>query len=124
MKKPKTTTVKSAPKPAVKKEAATETAVTKPAKPSTAQSTPKKKQAKASESAKTAPPMAMSDRIGLTAGDVWQYLDKNGATTVSTLLKEIAEDEKIIQRSIGWLAQEGKLAFTSSGRVETVALIQ
>ena len=38
-------------------------------------------------------------------------------------LKAIAElEEKIIQRSIGWLAQEGKITLDVVDRVETLAL--
>jgi hypothetical protein len=31
-------------------------------------------------------------------------LAENGATSVAKLVKELSEEEKIIQRSIGWLA--------------------
>ena len=64
----------------------------------------------------------MPERVGLTAGSVWRFLDKNGATSVAKLIKELSEEEKIIQRSIGWLAQEGKITLEVVDRVETIAL--
>jgi hypothetical protein len=60
--------------------------------------------------------------VGLTAGNIWHYLEKNGATPVAKLLRELPEEEKIIQRSIGWLAQEGKIILDTVDRVETIAL--
>jgi Winged helix-turn-helix domain (DUF2582) len=68
------------------------------------------------------PEMAMPELVGLTAGDIWHYLDKNGATAVAKLVRDLPEEEKIIQRSIGWLAQEGKIALDTIDRVETISL--
>jgi hypothetical protein len=66
--------------------------------------------------------MTMSERVGLTAGDIWHYLDKNGATVVAKLVRELPEEEKVIQRSIGWLAQEGKIVINIIDRVESISL--
>jgi len=68
------------------------------------------------------PEMAMPERVGLTAGNIWHYLTENGATSVAKLVRELPEEEKIIQRSIGWLAQEGKITVAAVDRVETIAL--
>ena len=67
------------------------------------------------------PDMAMSECVGLSAGDIWRYLIENSATSVAKLLKELTEEEKIIQRSIGWLAQEGTITLDVIDRVETMA---
>lgn len=64
----------------------------------------------------------MPERVGLTADDIWCYLDKNGSTTVAKLVRELPEEEKITQHSIGWLAQEGKIALDTIDRVETISL--
>jgi hypothetical protein len=64
----------------------------------------------------------MSELIGLTAGSIWHYLDKNGATTVAKLIQALPEDEKIIQRSIGWLAKENKITLSVVNSAETIAL--
>jgi len=65
----------------------------------------------------------MSDIIGNAAGEIWSYLDKNGATSVAKLIRETKIDEKNIQRGIGWLAQEGKVSIEIINRAETVSLI-
>ncbi|MCD2452850.1 winged helix-turn-helix domain-containing protein [Methylicorpusculum oleiharenae] len=66
--------------------------------------------------------ITVKDRIGLTAGLIWQYLADHGATPVAKLMRELPEEEKIIHRSIGWLAQEGKITLDIVDRAETIAL--
>ncbi|MDD5266056.1 MAG: winged helix-turn-helix domain-containing protein [Methylococcales bacterium] len=122
MKKSKTTTEKPAPKAKAAQPAtavATEATIKKPGpdkKP------PKKAQAVAPQPDAAAPEIAMPERVGLTAGYIWHYLAENGATPVAKLVRELPEEEKIIQRSIGWLAQEDKITLATVDRVETIAL--
>ena len=93
-----------------------------PKKPSPDQKPVKKAQAVAPEPVAATPEMTMSERVGLTSGSIWHYLAENGATPVAKLVRELTEEEKIIQRSIGWLAQEGKITLDVVDRVETLAL--
>jgi len=122
MKKPKTTTEK--PESKAKAEQPIAAIVTKatPKKPSPDQKPPKKAQAVAPESIAATPGMTNSERVGMTAGSIWHYLAENGATPVAKLVRELSEEDKIIQRSIGWLAQEGKITLDVIDRVETIAL--
>lgn len=66
--------------------------------------------------------LLITERVGLTAGNLWHYLSQNGVTPVSKLLKALSEEERIIQRSIGWLAHEGKIEFINRDRVESIRL--
>lgn len=133
MKKPKTTTQKPVPKA----EQSTKAVVTKatqkkpnkavvtkatPNIPSKDKKSPKKAPTLVSKSVAVISEMTIPDRVGSTAGSIWHYLTENGATSVAKMLRELSEEEKIIQRSIGWLAQEGKITLDTSGRVETIAL--
>jgi Winged helix-turn-helix domain (DUF2582) len=93
-----------------------------PKKPSPDQKPVKKAQAVAPKPVAATPEKTMSESVGLTAGSIWHYLAKNGATPVAKLVRELTEEEKIIQRSIGWLAQEGKITLDVVDRVETLAL--
>lgn len=88
-----------------------------PKKPGPAKKAPKKIEPVAATAVITA-----ADRTGLTAGSIWHYLAENGASSVAKLIKELPEEEKIIQRSLGWLAQEGKITLNIVDRVETIAL--
>jgi len=51
----------------------------------------------------------MITRIGITAGEIWHYLDEQGKDTVklSELLSNLSADDYLILMSIGWLAREG-----------------
>lgn len=64
----------------------------------------------------------MAESIGIAAGVVWKYLDKNGPTSTSKIIKETKLDAKVAQRAIGWLASEDKLAIEIIGRAETISL--
>jgi hypothetical protein len=148
MKKTKTTTEKSVPKAKVEQPIATvatkakaeqsiatvatkakaeqpiATVATKatPKKPGPDQKPAKKAQAVSPQPVAAIPETAMPERIGVTAGSIWHYLAKNSATPVAKLVRELPEEEKIIQRSIGWLAQEGKITLDIIDRVETISL--
>jgi hypothetical protein len=120
MKNPKTTTEKSVPK--AEQPIAKVAIKATPKKPSPDQKAPKKAQAVAQKPVAATPEVPMAERVGLTAGSIWHYLAENGATSVAKLVRELTEEEKIIQRSIGWLDQEGKITLDIVDRIETLAL--
>jgi len=66
--------------------------------------------------------LLIAERVGLTAGNIWHYLSQHGITPVSKLLKVLTEEEIIIQRSIGWLAHEGKIEFINRAKIESIRL--
>ena len=49
----------------------------------------------------------MITEIGITAGDIWHYLDVHGKSSLAQLAKAIDTDEERVFMSIGWLAREG-----------------
>jgi predicted DNA-binding transcriptional regulator AlpA len=66
--------------------------------------------------------LGVEELVGMSAGSIWSYLDKNGPTTVAKLIRDLPEDEKTVQRSIGWLAQEDKITLEVIDRAETISL--
>lgn len=68
--------------------------------------------------------ISMHDRVGLTAGAIWHFLADNGPGPVAKLIKSLPEDSAIIQRGIGWLAQEHKIVLTDVNGTETIALTE
>jgi len=122
MKKSKITTEKPVPKAKAAQPTATVATKATSKNPSPDQKPAKKTQAVAPQPDAATPEIVMPERVGLTAGNIWHYLAENGATPVAKLLRELPEEEKIIQRSIGWLAQEGKITLDTVDRVETIAL--
>ncbi|MDO9047504.1 MAG: winged helix-turn-helix domain-containing protein [Methylobacter sp.] len=64
----------------------------------------------------------MSNTIGDTAGIVWEYLDKNGPSSVNKVTTETGINRNDVQRAIGWLCKEDKLSIEMIGRAETLSL--
>ncbi|WP_340122432.1 winged helix-turn-helix domain-containing protein [Methylobacter svalbardensis] len=64
----------------------------------------------------------MSNIIGDAAGAIWNYLEKNGPSSVNKVTTETGINRNDVQRAIGWLSKEGKLSIEMIGRAETLSL--
>ncbi|MDP2904378.1 MAG: winged helix-turn-helix domain-containing protein [Methylovulum sp.] len=64
----------------------------------------------------------MLDLIGDAAGKVWEYLDKNGPSSVTKITTDTGVSKNDMQRAIGWLSKEDKLVVEMKGRTETLSL--
>ena len=64
----------------------------------------------------------MIDEIGTAAGEIWDYLNENGETTISKLTRELDQPERTILMGIGWLARESNIGFSTQGRFTYIAL--
>ena len=49
----------------------------------------------------------MITEIGITAGDIWHYLDRHGSATLEQLTQGISKPREELLMSLGWLAREG-----------------
>ena len=49
----------------------------------------------------------MITEIGITAGEIWHFLDEHGETTLSGLVGGVDKPRDTILMSLGWLAREG-----------------
>jgi hypothetical protein len=66
--------------------------------------------------------VAMTERIGTTAGKVWQVLRKQEEADIRQLPRIIEEKPVIVNQALGWLAREGKLEYREQGDRLFVAL--
>ncbi len=66
--------------------------------------------------------MAMTERIGTTAGRVWQVLRKQEEADIRQLPRMLAEKPIVVNQALGWLAREGKLEYREQGDRLWVAL--
>lgn len=64
----------------------------------------------------------MTEEIGEMAGRVWQYLSEHPEATTPRMMKELGAPRDLVQRAIGWLAREDKLAIESEKGVEKLRL--
>jgi len=51
----------------------------------------------------------MITEIGITAGDIWHYLDMHGKSSLSQISRGIDTERDRVLMSMGWLAREGHL---------------
>ncbi len=65
----------------------------------------------------------MMETIGQTAGQIWNYLNENGETSVSRMKKELDLKGNFAELGLGWLAREGKVEMTKKGASTNVRLI-
>jgi hypothetical protein len=65
----------------------------------------------------------MITRIGLVAGDIWNYLDHHGGSTdTEELINAIQKDRNLALMGIGWLAREGHVILDGEGPVYSIRL--
>lgn len=57
----------------------------------------------------------MITEIGITAGDIWHYLDQYGKSSLTEIAKGVDTGKDRILMSIGWLAREGHVIVERSG---------
>ena len=63
----------------------------------------------------------ITSKIGENAGLIWNAL-QGGALTTKALKKATKLKEADLNRALGWLAREGKIAFTVTDADTTIAL--
>lgn len=64
----------------------------------------------------------MEETIGEVAGEVWDFLEENGETSVSRVTKEVDAPGTKVYMAVGWLAREEKLEFVDKKRGNAVRL--
>ena len=57
----------------------------------------------------------MITEIGITAGDIWHYLDEHGKSSLSQMVATIDTERERVLMSIGWLAREGHVVVEKTG---------
>jgi hypothetical protein len=55
----------------------------------------------------------MKDKIGETAGGIWQILKMKGEVNVAQLPRLLNEKSAIVYQGLGWLAREDKIEYQS-----------
>jgi len=57
----------------------------------------------------------MITEIGITAGDIWHYLDTHGKSSLKEVINGINTERDRVLMSIGWLAREGHVIVEKTG---------
>ncbi|MCK4966729.1 winged helix-turn-helix domain-containing protein [bacterium] len=64
----------------------------------------------------------MKERIGETAGRIWEILRKKQEVNVSQLPRNIKEKSGVTYQALGWLARENKISYYEKGNKTFVSL--
>lgn len=65
----------------------------------------------------------MMETIGQSAGQIWEYLNANGESTLTKMKKDLDLQGNFAELGLGWLAREGKVEITRKGTSTKVRLI-
>jgi hypothetical protein len=70
----------------------------------------------------SAPSIPAIDRIGATAGEIWQFLNSSGPQSITKLINALDAPRDTILQALGWLAREDKISIEDDSRSRTVSL--
>lgn len=62
------------------------------------------------------------EAIGETAGLVWNFLQSNGESSLSSLEKRLEAPKTMVSMAVGWLAREGKVEIRAERRSVRISL--
>jgi hypothetical protein len=62
------------------------------------------------------------ERIGQTAGLVWNFLQSHGESSLSSLEKGVEAPKAMVSMAVGWLAREGKITVKDEKRAVRISL--
>jgi len=65
----------------------------------------------------------MMETIGQSAGQIWEYLNANGESTLTKMKKDLDLQGNFTELGLGWLAREGKVEITKKGTSTKVRLV-
>lgn len=61
-------------------------------------------------------------RIGETAGHLWNLLDLEGPLKMTQLVKQADAPRDVVMQALGWLAREEKISIDEESRARIVSL--
>lgn len=65
----------------------------------------------------------MMEMIGETAGQIWNYLNENGESTLTKMKKDLDLKGNFAELGLGWLSREGKVEISKKGTSTNVRLV-
>ncbi len=65
----------------------------------------------------------MMETIGLSAGQIWEYLSNKGESSLSQMKKDLDLKGNFAELGLGWLAREGKVEISKKGTSTKVKLV-
>jgi Mn-dependent DtxR family transcriptional regulator len=64
----------------------------------------------------------MKEKIGETAGQIWDLLKKKGEVNMAEVPRLLKEKSTVVYQAIGWLARENKIEYRTAATKTFVSL--
>ncbi|HZX11705.1 MAG TPA: winged helix-turn-helix domain-containing protein [Acidobacteriota bacterium] len=64
----------------------------------------------------------MKEKIGKTAGKIWDILQKEEEVAISRFPKMLDEKTSVVQQALGWLAREDKIDYRQEANRTLISL--
>ncbi|MCD6250058.1 MAG: winged helix-turn-helix domain-containing protein [candidate division Zixibacteria bacterium] len=64
----------------------------------------------------------MKEKIGVTAGKIWNTLNTEDEISLTRLPKMVGERETVVYQALGWLAREDKVEYEQKGNRTLVSI--
>lgn len=65
----------------------------------------------------------MMEMIGQSAGQIWEYLNNNGESSLTKMKKDLDLKGNFADLGLGWLAREGKVDISKKGTATKIKLV-
>ena len=78
--------------------------------------------AKLEKTSREVSPVWEIEKIGATAGLVWNFLQSHGESTLTGLEKGVEAPKAMVSMAVGWLAREGKIDVKDEKRAVRISL--
>lgn len=66
--------------------------------------------------------LTLEEKIGFSAGEIYEYLHTNGTTTFTKMKKDLDLKGNFADLGLGWLARENKVEIQQKGPAVKVSL--
>jgi hypothetical protein len=66
----------------------------------------------------------MKEKVGETAGQIWDLLKKKGEVNMAELPRLLKEKSTVVYQAIGWLARENKIEYRTAATKTFVSLAE
>ncbi len=66
----------------------------------------------------------MKEKVGETAGQIWDLLKKKGEVNMAEVPKLLKEKSAVVYQAIGWLARENKIEYRKAATKTFVSLAE
>ncbi|MDH4257407.1 MAG: winged helix-turn-helix domain-containing protein [Candidatus Aminicenantes bacterium] len=66
----------------------------------------------------------MREKVGATAGQIWDLLKKKGEVNMAELPRLLKEKSTVVYQAIGWLARENKIEYRTAATKTFVSLAE